>query len=65
MGLMRDPTDHHVMGTALAGRADILCTNDLDFWDERVRDFARGHAIRVMSDLELLSLFDELAGRKE
>jgi putative PIN family toxin of toxin-antitoxin system len=63
-GLMRDPTDHHVIGTTLAGRADILCTNDLDFWDERIREFARERGIRIMSDLELLAVFDELAGRK-
>src|SRR5258708_4909057 len=38
VGLLRDPSDDPVLGTALAGKADILCTNDLDFWDENVRD---------------------------
>ena len=64
VGLVRDPTDDPVLGTALAGRADILCTNDRDFWDEPVRDFAREHGIRIMSDLDLLAMLDELAGRK-
>jgi putative PIN family toxin of toxin-antitoxin system len=58
-GLMRDPTDHAILGTALAGRAEILCTNDLDFRDERVLVFARNSGIRIPSDLELLSIFDE------
>jgi predicted nucleic acid-binding protein len=58
-GLLRDATDKPVLGTALAGKADVLCTNDLDFRDAPVRAFASEHGIRIMSDLELLAFLDE------
>jgi hypothetical protein len=40
-GLIRDPKDEPILGTAVAGNADVLCTRDLDLCDERVRAFAR------------------------
>ncbi|SRR5579871_840860 len=60
--VLRDPTDEPVLGTALAGKADVLCTNDLDFYDEAVRTFATGSGIKIMSDLELLALLDKRSG---
>ena len=29
--LLRDPADEPVLGTALAGNADVICTRDADF----------------------------------
>jgi putative PIN family toxin of toxin-antitoxin system len=61
VGLIRDPTDEPILGTAVAGRADVLCTRDLDLCDDRVRVFAAEHGIRIIGDLELLALLDEPA----
>lgn len=58
-GLLRDSSDEPILGTALAGNADILCTRDRHFWDEQVLAFAAGHGIRIMTDLELLAFLDE------
>jgi putative PIN family toxin of toxin-antitoxin system len=58
-GLLRDPTDEPILGTALAGNAEVLCTRDLDFLsDNRVRGFASDHGIRIVTDLELLAILD-------
>ena len=51
-----DSHDDPVVYTALAGRADILCTLDRHFYDPRVVEFFRAHNIAVMSDVELLGL---------
>ena len=60
-GLLRDPNDRHVLGTAIAGKADVLCTRDLDLLEEPVRVFAARHEIEIMTDLELLAILDERA----
>ena len=52
--LLRDPADEPVLGTALAGNADIICTRDADFFTEEVRRFSAAHGIQILSDLELL-----------
>jgi len=52
--LMRDRNDEQVLGTALAGQADVICTGDADFFEERVRDFSRTKGIRILTDVELL-----------
>ena len=52
--LLRDPADEPVLGTALAGNADVICTRDADFFTEEVRHFCAAHGIQIMSDLELL-----------
>jgi len=33
--LLRDPEDAPILGTALAGRADFLCTRDAHYYDAR------------------------------
>ena len=38
--LLRDRADEPVLGTALAGRADVICTRDADFFVENVRQFS-------------------------
>ncbi len=54
--VVKDPYDDPVVYTAVAGRADVLCTRDRDFYDPRVVEFLRAHNMAVMSDLELLDL---------
>jgi hypothetical protein len=45
-----------ILGTALAGRAEFLCTLDADLREDGVRMFARLSATQIVTDLELLSL---------
>src|SRR5271156_2092564 len=44
-GLLRDPTDAPILGTALAGNADVLCTRDADFFEEKVQRFCGANGI--------------------
>ena len=55
--LLRDSTDGPILGTALAGHAEILCTRDADLLEENVRRFCSGTGIRVLTDLEFLEVF--------
>ena len=52
--LLRDPADEPVLGTALAGNADVICTRDADFYTEEVGRFSAARGIQILSDLELL-----------
>jgi len=54
--LLRDQADGPVLGTALAGRADVLCTRDADFFEENVRQFSLAQGIRILTDVEMLRL---------
>ena len=58
-GLLRDATDEPILGTALAGSADVLCTRDADFFEGKVQRFYADHGIRLLTDLELLETFRE------
>src|SRR5262245_25607177 len=51
-----DPNDDPVLYTAVAADADVLCTKDLDFYEPDVLAFCTRQDIRVMDDLELLTL---------
>jgi putative PIN family toxin of toxin-antitoxin system len=53
-GLLRDPADAPILGTALAGEADVLCTRDADFFEERVQRFCEASGIHVLTDLQFL-----------
>ncbi len=55
---MRDRTDAPVLGTAVAGQADILCTRDADFFEAKVQRFCAQRRIRVLTDLEFLDTFN-------
>ncbi len=55
--VLRDPTDTLVLGTALAGKAKILCTRDADFFDAKVQRFCEVKGIRVLTDLEFIDQF--------
>jgi len=52
--LLRDPTDEPVLGTALAGQADVICTRDADFYAEDVQRFCASQGIQILTDVELL-----------
>ena len=54
--LLRDPTDEPILGTSLAGQAEILCTRDADLLAENVKRFCATRGIRVLTDLELLEV---------
>ncbi len=55
--LLRDPSDGPILGTALAGQAEILCTRDADLLAENVKRFCAANEIRVLTDLEFLEAF--------
>jgi len=55
--LLKDLADAPVLGTALAGKADVLCTRDAHFFSAAVQKFTAAHAIQVLTDLELLRRF--------
>jgi putative PIN family toxin of toxin-antitoxin system len=52
--VLRDQCDVPVLGTALAGAANVICTRDADFFEERVQDFCAKQGIRILTDVELL-----------
>lgn len=52
--LLRDSKDAPILGTALAGSADVLCTRDADFFEVKVMEFCAQRGVRVLTDLELL-----------
>ena len=51
-----DPDDDLVVATAVAGRADVICTLDRHFYHDIVRDYCRQRMIEIMNDVQLLSL---------
>ena len=52
--VLTDPNDDPVVYTAVAGRAEVLCTMDRDFYADQVISFCRQSGIEVMNDVELL-----------
>ncbi|MGA2034661.1 MAG: putative toxin-antitoxin system toxin component, PIN family [Thermoguttaceae bacterium] len=50
-----DPKDDLVVATAVAGRADVICTLDHHFYQDKVRDYCREGMIEITDDLELLA----------
>lgn len=55
-GVLRDRSDDPVLGTAVSGKADVLCTRDADFFDEKVIHFSAALGIQILTDLELLTM---------
>jgi putative PIN family toxin of toxin-antitoxin system len=51
---LADPNDDPVIYTAVAGRADVLCAMDRDFYAPGVVTFCRDRGIEIMNDVELL-----------
>ena len=58
--VLADPNDDPVVYTAVAGRADVLCTLDRDFYVAEVVSFCRELGIAVVNDVELLQRLSAL-----
>lgn len=52
--VVRDPDDDLVLQTAIAGRADALCTRDAVFQYGNVKEVCAAHGIRIVNDITLL-----------
>lgn len=52
----QDANDDPIVATAVAGKADILCTLDKHFFQPDVVNYCQSHGIRVLTDVELLHL---------
>ena len=59
---IRDPEDVHVLQTAVAGKAEIVCTLDAHFYEVTALAFCETHGIQMLKDLELVRL---IRGRKD
>jgi putative PIN family toxin of toxin-antitoxin system len=49
-----DPDDDLVIATALAGKAEVICTRDQHFYDPVVQSACTAHGIRIINDIDLL-----------
>jgi putative PIN family toxin of toxin-antitoxin system len=52
--VLKDRDDDPVVYAVIAGKADVLCTLDRDFYDSEVVAFCRKRGVSVMNDVELL-----------
>ena len=55
VSVLHDPQDDPILATALAGHVDVLCTLDRHFRHPDVLTLCTAHALRILSDLELLT----------
>ena len=55
---LKDPNDDPVLYTAVAAKADVLCTWDRHFYEAEVISFCAERGIRVLSDVELVTELD-------
>jgi putative PIN family toxin of toxin-antitoxin system len=53
---IRDVNDIIVMQTAIIGEADVLCTNDDDFFEKPASEYLRKLGIAVLDDISLMHL---------
>jgi putative PIN family toxin of toxin-antitoxin system len=56
--VLSDPNDDPVVYTAVAGRVDVLCAKDRDFYEQTVVSFCRGRGIEILDDVALLRLLE-------
>ena len=61
----RDPDDEPVILSAIAGRADVLCTLDRDIRAEEVSAFCSRQGVQVLTDVELLHVLRALEAADE
>lgn len=54
---IRDVNDAVVMQTAILGEADIICTRDLDFFEDPAAEFLRKAGVEVLDDIALIQRF--------
>ncbi len=59
----RDPADDLVIATAVAGRAEVLCTWDRHLHDPALKAQCQAHGIRVLKDGDLLAELRALGSR--
>lgn len=59
-----DPKDNPIIQTAIAGRADILCTLDWHIRNRKVRAYCRTHGVRIFTDVGLLRVLRREQRRK-
>lgn len=53
--VMDDPGDAAVVAVAVDGRANVICTLDRHFYQDKVCDYCRERMIEIMDDAELLA----------
>ena len=51
---IRDVNDTIVVQTAIVGEADIICTNDADFFEKPVVQYLSDYGISVLDDIALM-----------
>jgi putative PIN family toxin of toxin-antitoxin system len=51
---IRDPSDTHVLTTAVVGEAELICTLDSDFYTEEVAALCAMMRITVLDDVAML-----------
>jgi putative PIN family toxin of toxin-antitoxin system len=51
---IRDVNDMIVVQTAIIGEADIICTNDEDFFEKPIAQYLSNHGISVLDDIALM-----------
>ena len=59
--MVSDPDDDLVLQTAIAGKADALCSRDAAFDPENVQWVCAADGIKLMGDIELLQELRRLA----
>jgi len=50
-----DSKDDLVVATAVAGRADVICTLDRHFYQDKVQNYCRERMIEITDDVQLLA----------
>jgi putative PIN family toxin of toxin-antitoxin system len=55
LAVPHDPKDDPIVMTAIAGKADVLCTLDQHLHDAAVTALCAGNGIRILRDAELLA----------
>ena len=60
--VVSDPEDDPILQTAIAGKADVLCSRDRVFEPEFVHQLCAAHRIRILDDIALLHELRRLAG---
>jgi putative PIN family toxin of toxin-antitoxin system len=58
--VLADPDDDAVVHTAVAGRADVLCTLNRHFYNFAVRDYCRSYGVIIATDVDLLTLLRDM-----
>lgn len=52
--MLNDPDDDLVIATAVAGNAEVICTWDEHFYEQKVIAYCRERSIEIINDAKLL-----------